>query len=278
MRLLRSSLLLSAAAFIQLARGQTYTNCNPLNVSCPADPALGISHSFDFHNSTAIDKAFNVTLGAVTYGDNGAEFTVAKQGDSPTIQSQFYIFWGSVSVIMRAAPGQGIISSVVLQSDDLDEVDWEFMGSNASFAETNYFGKGNNDTSDPPRVAYYPVPTDVTENFHNYTTHWTSDKLQWFIDGNLVRSLSYAEAEGAGKYYPQTPMTVRMGSWAGGDPREPQGTIDWAGGPTDYSKGPYTMYVQSAMVNDFSSGKEYQYSDHSGTWQSIHTVACVPPS
>ena len=76
------------------------------------------------------------------YGAQGTEFTINKRGDSPTIQSEWYIMFGSVSVIMQAATGQGIISSIVLESDDLDEIDWEFMGGNATHAETNYFGKG----------------------------------------------------------------------------------------------------------------------------------------
>jgi hypothetical protein len=68
-------------------------------------------------------------------------------------------------------------------------------------------------------------------------------------------------------------MTVRIGIWAGGDKDNSNGTIEWAGGLTDYDNGPYTMYVQSAQVNDFSTGSEYQYSDHSGSWQSIKTIA-----
>lgn len=40
------------------------------------------------------------------------------------MQSNFYIFFGVVSTVMKAAPGQGIISSIVMESDDLDEVDW----------------------------------------------------------------------------------------------------------------------------------------------------------
>jgi hypothetical protein len=35
------------------------------------------------------------------------------------------------------------------------------------------------------------------------------------------------------------------------------------------------MYVKSATINDFSTGKEYEYSDHSGSWQSIKTIAYV---
>lgn len=49
---------------------------------------------------------------------------------------------------MRCASGTGIISSIVLESDDLDEVDWEFIGGNSTSVETNYFGKGNTTSYD----------------------------------------------------------------------------------------------------------------------------------
>jgi len=172
-------------------------------------------------------------------------------------------------VVMKAATGQGIISSIVLESDDLDEVDWEFMGGNATHAETNYFGKGNTTAYD--RAIYYPVSTDVRENFHNYTINWTADKLEWMIDSNIVRTLPYAAAND-GKNYPQTPMTVRLGIWAGGDPSLNKYTIEWAGGLTDFSKGPYTMYVQSAEIKDYSTGKEYEFTDKTGSWQSVKVI------
>lgn len=61
----------------------------------------------------------------ITYGGpGGANFTVAKSKDSPTIVSKDYIMWGKFEVTMKAAPGAGIVSSLVLQSDDLDEIDW----------------------------------------------------------------------------------------------------------------------------------------------------------
>ncbi|KAF4624498.1 hypothetical protein G7Y89_g13672 [Cudoniella acicularis] len=267
------SLLLGASALLTTpVLAQTFTNCNPLNVSlsCPNDPALGLNHTFIFNSSTTVTESYNVTAGSIAYGSNGAEFTVAKRGDSPTIQSKFYIFFGSVSVIMRAATGQGIISSIVLESDDLDEIDWEFMGGNDTFAETNYFGKGNTTSYD--RAIYYPVSSDVRENFHNYTVDWTAERLNWMIDGNVVRTLEFADANG-GKDYPQTPMTLRLGIWAGGDPSEPNGTIEWAGGLTDFTKAPFTMYVQSAQVNDYSTGAEYEWTDHTGDWQSIKVIA-----
>jgi len=226
------SLLLGASTLLlaPLVQGQTWSSCNPLyNSSCPLDPALGLNHTFVFNTSDTVANAFNITAGTPTYVNDSIAFTVAKKGDSPTIQSQFYIFFGSVSVIMQAATGQGIISSIVLESDDLDEVDWEFMGGNDTSAETNYFGKGNTTAYD--RAIYYNTSSDPRENFHNYTVDWTAERIEWLIDGVLVRTLLYADANG-GNNFPQTPMTVRMGIWAGGDPDNSNGTIEWAGGLT----------------------------------------------
>jgi hypothetical protein len=94
------------------------------------------------------------------------------------------------------------------------------------------------------------------------------------IDGETVRMLNYSQAYG-GLNYPQTPCTVRLGIWAGGDASMPNGTIEWAGGASDYTKGPYTMYVQQAEVKDYGTGAEYHWGDHSGSWQSIQSIGYV---
>lgn len=41
---------------------------------------------------------------------------------APTIATGKYIFFGRVDVEVQAAPGVGIVTSAVLQSDTLDEV------------------------------------------------------------------------------------------------------------------------------------------------------------
>jgi hypothetical protein len=136
------SLLLGVSGLLLPVAAQTWTSCNPLNTTCPDNPALGTNHTFIFNQSSAVTNTFNITNGVLGYGNQGAEFTINQRGESPTIQSLWHIMFGSVSVVMKAATGTGIISSIVLQSDDLDEIDWEFMGGNATYAETNYFGKG----------------------------------------------------------------------------------------------------------------------------------------
>lgn len=111
------------AAVAPLASAQTYSKCNPLKKTCPANPGLAQADAdFDFSKGS-LDK-WSTTAGKVNTGSNGAEFTINKQGDAPTIQSDFYFFYGTVEVTMKAAPGTGIVSSIVLESDTLDEVDW----------------------------------------------------------------------------------------------------------------------------------------------------------
>jgi len=199
---------LTALSALQYASAQTFSNCNPMNVTtCKPNPALGGTAGFDMTH-TVNPAIWNMTAGPMTYGSSGAEFAITAQGQSPTIQSNFYIMFGSVSVVMQAATGKGIISSIVLESDDLDEVDWEFMGGNTTHVETNYFGKGNTTSYD--RAIYYPVSSPET-SFHNYTTHWTAEKLEWWIDGKLVRTLLYADKGTLNGYnYPQTPMNIRL--------------------------------------------------------------------
>ncbi|KAI2610500.1 glycoside hydrolase family 16 protein [Hypoxylon sp. NC1633] len=259
---LTSALL--ASVLVSPVAGQLYTDCNPLNTTCPPDPAFGTSHTFYF-NATPPTGIFNATAGAVDYSvNNGAAFTITKKGESPTLISNFYFFFGRTEVHLKAAPGTGIISSIVWSSDVLDEVDWEFMGGNTTHASTNYFGKGQRVFTN---AGYHPVNGGVQDDYHNYTCVWTKDQLDWYIDADHIRTLLAKDANNT-KNYPQTPMKLSLGIWAGGDPDQPKGTIEWAGGVTTYTE-PYTMSVKSVYVEDFSTGKEYSYGDHSGNWESI---------
>jgi hypothetical protein len=111
---------LTAFAAVRQASGQTFTDCNPMEKDdCPVNPALSGHVELDM-SQRANPKVWNMTAGPMNYGSQGAEFTIRQRKQSPTIKSQFYIMFGSVSVEMQAAKGQGIISSIVLQSETLD--------------------------------------------------------------------------------------------------------------------------------------------------------------
>ncbi|KAL4970323.1 glycoside hydrolase family 16 protein [Aspergillus stella-maris] len=261
------------ASVLPLALAQTYTDCNPLEKSCKPDPGLN-SKSFD-SDFTQGDSALDGWIkaaGDVSFGPDGAELTINKQGDAPTIETDFYFFFGKAEVVMKTAPGTGIVSSVVIESDVLDEVDWEALGGVPTQIQTNYFGKG--DTSSYDRVTYEPV--DGPQNsFHTYTIEWTPQTVSWAINGDVRRTLTRAEAQG-GSRFPQTPARLRIGIWAGGDPTNGEGTIEWAGGETDYSAAPFTMYIKSVHIENTYPGNEYSYSDNSGDWQSINVDNSKP--
>ncbi|KAL2154897.1 hypothetical protein VTH82DRAFT_3573 [Thermothelomyces myriococcoides] len=251
--------LLSSPTF-----AQTWSACNPLtSTNCPPDTALGMTINVDFTEGEV--NSFVPSGGEPTYGEDGVSFTVASSGDAPQLTSIFYIMFGRVEFTMKAAPGAGIVSSLVLLSDALDEIDMEWLGADSSEVQTNYFRKGETTTYN--RGQFNPAPNNQAE-FITYTVDWTADRIAWYVGGTLVRTLTFDEANGE---YPQTPMQVKFGAWSGGDPSNAPGTIEWARGPTDYSQGPFTMVVRSISVTDYSTGKHYVYGDQSGTWQSIRS-------
>ena len=93
-------------------------------IACPPDPALSGIYQHTY-GGEAPNFKYLTGKDAIKYGGkDGAVFRIAKPKDAPTIVSSFYIMWGRYEVVIKPAPGAGIISSIVLQSDDLDEIDW----------------------------------------------------------------------------------------------------------------------------------------------------------
>jgi len=260
---------LSVLALASTTLAQTFSDCDPTKKSgCPTKPGLKSDYTADFRQGASAVADWTATTGSIGYAADGGEFKIEKLGDGPTIGTNFYIFFGYVEVTMKAAPGAGIVSSFVMQSDDLDEIDWEWIGSDTARAQSNYFGKGNTTTYD--RGQFHPVAAPEA-SFHTYAVNWTKETTTWLIDGNPIRTLNFADAVG-GANYPQTPMNIRLGNWVAGDPKNAAGTIQWAGGLTDFSQGPFSMFVQSVKIVNYNPGTSYKYGDQTGNWQSIQVL------
>lgn len=274
MRVNTLSAAVLALASSSLVSAQTKSKCDPRKEKgCPADPAIGSSKvecDFTQGECDAIKEADGTSL---TYGDDGAVFTIAKKGNAPTTETTKYLFFGKVEVELKISPGAGAITSVVLESDDLEEIDWEWLGSKPNEVQTNYFPRGG-DNGVYNRGGTHEVSSADT-TFHTYTVDWTPDSINWLVDGKSVREL---KASDAGDMFPQTPMRVKLGTWypskeGGSQP----GAIEWAGGPLDLSKGPYNAYYKSLKITDYAGGntatdkkvKEYVYGDATGDMESI---------
>lgn len=189
----------------------------PVSLACPADRALSKSANFDFTGGAGPD--WEREKGVVKYGSGGAEFTIAKQGDNNVLRSTFYIMFGRVEFVVKAAPGTGIVSTVLLSSDCRDEIDFEWLGGDNSQVQTNYYRQGQENGY--KNGAFHANPGNH-DAFKTYAIDWNMDRILWQVDGATVRTLT---ADEAGSQYPQTPARVKVGIWAAGDPTNPPGTI-----------------------------------------------------
>ncbi|PQK16646.1 hypothetical protein BB8028_0006g09650 [Beauveria bassiana] len=250
---------------------QKYLQILTYYLACPADPAVGSKGiSCDFTQGEC--SAFEPVAGkAVTYDSHGAVCAMDAGRQAPTICSKEYIFFGRVEVEMQAAPGPGVISTIVLLSDDLDEIDWEAIGSDTNRIQSNIFSKG--DQNYHKLGGFHPVD-GVSGKFHKYTIDWTPRRIEWSVDGTVQRTLT---AEEAGARFPTSPTQVKLGAWVAGFKGNEPGTITWAGGLADFSNGPLKAYYKNVKITDYAGGssatskdvKEYSYGDHSGSAKSV---------
>lgn len=129
---------------------------------------------------------------------------------------------------------------------------------------------GNVSTYD--RVIYHPVTTP-SDLFHTYTIDWTEERLQFLIDGVLVRTVPYSDPKALyGKNYPQTPAKLKLGNWCGGCDGSAEGTVQWAGGKANFANSPYVMYVESVEITNYNPADAYEWTDRSGSWESIKII------
>lgn len=125
-----AALLLTALAPTTLA--QTFSKCKDDLPSCPVNKAQKDAKlEVQFGSGGTPPPGFKQSQcqGKQQYDNNGVALVIEASGDCPAVESENYFFFGLAEVTMKAAPGAGIVSSIVMESDALDEVDWEFIGS-----------------------------------------------------------------------------------------------------------------------------------------------------
>ncbi|TKA78655.1 hypothetical protein B0A49_01426 [Cryomyces minteri] len=255
---------------IQPASSQLSTSCNPIiNSTCPPDPALSATFAYDFG---ALDESVDFSTASwwhpwINYSESGVMLSFNRSGVAPTLTTNFYIMFGRVEVVIKTAAGQGIISDVILQSDDLDEIDLEWVGGSPTQVQTNYYSPKGKAVSYSQAYAA-EIGSNLQTAYHSYVVDWNADRIIWHVDGKVIHQVNSANND----QYPQTPMRLTLGIWAGGDPGNYPGTINWAGGVTDYTQGPFNLSVKSVNIADYSSGVNYTYKDHTGSWSSIGSV------
>lgn len=140
--------------------------------------------------------------------------------------------------------------------------------------------------------------SDTFANYHDYEIRWTPDKIEWWVDGKMGRSLDKKDTWNATSknfMFPQTPSRVQLSLWPGGKDTNAEGTIAWAGGPIDWNSpdikqsGYYYASFSDVEIECYNaktapgtnSGKSYWYNNVAGTNNTIvdgdkrHTIASL---
>ncbi|KAK8139266.1 copper resistance protein [Apiospora sp. TS-2023a] len=274
----------------QLAHGQLTSDCNPmLTDKCPPKKGWpGSNYYIDFTKATSLPPHWIIAdYEVVNFNSKGAEFSFVHKGDAPNLWTDFYMLGGRYDVVMKIAPGVGVISSAVLWGDTLDEIDWEFSGNqfgNTPFPsadgmhviQTNIFGQSQ---SWDGAATFQPWVHKPYEEFHTYSVEWDFDFIKWYVDGKVMREVHAKDIPSYSKM-PQGPMKLQLGVWDGGDPDNSYWTKKWAGGETDLKGGPYTAYVRSVNITNKYPACQYKYNGKSGLRNSIQIIkdGCQVPT
>lgn len=139
------------------------------------------------------------------YENDLGETLNTELGTGFGMNSTFYMQFGRVTARMRASTMPGIITNFVNMADNGDEIDIEFVGGHPNRFESNYFwgqdiiytvNGGKHSVSSPNGIA----------DIHEYTINWTPERLEWYLDGNLVRTKLQADTcDDNGCAYPTAP-------------------------------------------------------------------------
>ncbi|KAJ1561780.1 hypothetical protein HK096_003342 [Nowakowskiella sp. JEL0078] len=153
------------------------------------------------------------------------------------LSSTSYITMGSVATIrLRTTYAGGIVTAFITMADDKDEIDWEWTGAAAYLGQgqSNFFSKGlleyTNSQKHYPgsNTGAQPSATLYLET-HEYSIDWNSERLNWLVDGVIVRT---STAAALGSKYPTSAARVSFAVWDGGygTATSNTGTREWAGG------------------------------------------------
>ena len=148
-----------------------------------------------------------------------------------TITSTRYMFYGKVSVSLKAINVPGAITTFITMSDIGDEIDYEITG-NPVQPNTNVFYQTNGKTG--AQLEHFQHFTalsglDMTVS-HKYTIDWKHESIEWLVDDKSVRFLKKSESFSAVNksqtWFPVTPSLVQFGVWDASFSSDPK-TTQW---------------------------------------------------
>lgn len=194
------------------------------------------------------NQAFDFTVdGSYALLGSTLQLRMAAANQGATVRTTRYVRFGRITAVMKTSHTNGVVSSFITQSDDLDEIDFEWVGSQRTQLQTNWFPKGVFPPWPQTNAIYHNGP-DSYAGFNSYTIDWNKDRIIWLVNNNPIRTLYAANTPG----FPTTPARIGLGIWDGGSGAV--GTREWAGGFVNFNgpdiqrQGFYDVQIQSLDI------------------------------
>lgn len=174
-----------------------------------------------------------IYYGPVADEDDSLIIKMPKESTGGIISSTFFVWYGKITAKFKTSKNAGVISSFIMFSQVEDEIDYEFVGSVLTEAQTNFYFEGMLDYENSVKFDI----TNTNENWHEYSFEWTPETITWSIDGKDLRTIKRSDTlnSTSGVYqFPQTPSRIQLSIWPGGAASAAEGTREWAGGSIDW--------------------------------------------
>jgi endo-1,3-1,4-beta-glycanase ExoK len=174
------------------------------------------------HNVRIVDGALELSLRPAR-PDNAEDLATGKDFIGAEVQHQPLTRYGRYEVVMTAARGLGVISSMFTYTGphfgtQHDEIDFEFLGRDTTKVWLNRFVDGQKLPGE-----WVDLGFDSAEEPHLYAFEWTPESIVWTVDGREM-----LRAEAPEKTMPVTPGMIYLNIWAGGELQD-----SWSGNAPD---------------------------------------------
>ncbi|KAI5813658.1 concanavalin A-like lectin/glucanase domain-containing protein [Pyronema omphalodes] len=243
---------------------------------------LGDASSADWIISSSGDFAIENDVGVLKMGP-------VKASTGTVLSSTSYVWYGNIKANVKTSRGKGVVTAFILYGNMKDEIDFEWVGAKLGNTETNYYWSGFPDYTKKIDFSGFEEGYNTYEQYHTYEIDWTEDRINWVVDGKVIRTLNKKDTFNAttGYYqYPQTPSRVQLSIWPGGTPDGSKWTTKWAGGLVDWKDHPdikkdgyYSAHVKDVTIKCYDPPKNanitgsvmnsYMYSTMEGRAQDV---------
>ncbi|KAE8226680.1 hypothetical protein CF319_g754 [Tilletia indica] len=183
--------------------------------------------------NSAISRAFNPENAGLC--GSGLCLDVRPQEDTRVPSGGVYtkskeMHFGNYYAEVKIPSTPGTVSAFYIYKTDVNEVDMEYNNPtgaiNGSIKDTVKPQVYNGNIADPStyQKTYAPGGADMSLDFHTWGFHWTTDRVEFGLDGDYAQVIS--------TNVPQLPGTLSFSHWSDGNP-------NYSGGPP----------VQDTMLN-----------------------------